>query len=82
MGAPGRSRLTSWMVEGADMVVLEMHAAKAEAEGFLEEPGEFVGGFGGGDTFGADVGDAVAVGIGAGKMGIGGEVGSEAIGCA
>ena len=57
-----------------------MDSGEAAVTGFGHQEVEFVGGLGVGQTFRADIGDAVAFGVGAAGLGVVGEVDAEAVG--
>ena len=61
-------------------VVFERYAAQAEGEGLAKEVVELCGGGADGEAGWADVGDAVAVGVGSANEGAVGEIGAEAVG--
>src|SRR5579864_407799 len=64
----------------ADALIFEVDAAELAAETFLNEIVERAGGGGGGQAGGADVGDAVALGVGVAGARIEYEISAQAVG--
>lgn len=77
---PGGIYQSRASVSQQEGVLFEGYAGKTAGAGFLHEEMELVGGEGVVESFGADVGDAVALGVGAAGPGRPGEVEAEAVG--